>query len=51
MSEWDAVRYHRIAESRADSCVIARLEPAAGERIPDVLDCRRLNVTAPKAAA
>jgi trans-aconitate 2-methyltransferase len=38
MSDWDADRYHRISEPQFDwgQRVIARLEPAAGERILDL---------------
>lgn len=38
MSDWDAKRYHRVSEPQFDwgQRVIARLEPAAGERILDL---------------
>ena len=38
MSDWDATRYHRISEPQFDwgQQVIARLRPAAGERILDL---------------
>jgi trans-aconitate 2-methyltransferase len=38
MSDWDASRYHRVSEPQFDwgQRVIARLKPAAGERILDL---------------
>src|SRR3954462_2833672 len=47
MTDWDASRYHRVSEPQFDwgLKVIARLKPAAGERILD-LGCGTGRLTA-----